>query len=279
MTEKKKLPVVQGRRKIENKATIYTPTGFNFAWISSPETGRHQASGITSCRERLALAAFLSRAKHKLGQDFNSYSGIFNTVDDAPVDFEKFRLLLVGERKEAKARLFNAKKCLNCFEEYAGWQKSTISTVKHQRYKDTWMVVGPKEWMKYPQGISIAGLILRVCYRFNVEATDTVEGIISQFKKLLSKVNIDNSDSYDIGTFISKSYDKMHIFIKNMDAVFSDIDEEVVWGKGYVELTDPNTFSIRSGFNTFLTGKCDYSQKIEKARNKFHEIYEKEKTK
>jgi len=95
-----------------------------------------------------------------------------NGTEDTGYKFDVNTLrLLIGTvalqqetKEEVKERLFSAKRVINLIEDYAGWEKSTIATVKHIELPDetqTWLLVGSNKWQDVPQILSLLTLILR----------------------------------------------------------------------------------------------------------------------
>jgi hypothetical protein len=142
---------------------------------------RQRATQFTTCRELLCCAM---RAMAHPGKPGTASSCANSEIKD--FDFEKLRLLLATNVQDDKnvntfkRRLFAGKRALNLLEEYAGWEKSVITTVVNKDTSDKrgcyWMLTGPGEWAKVPQLLSLATLILRMAIfsgSYNDEDLDT----------------------------------------------------------------------------------------------------------
>lgn len=261
MTEKRKLPVVQKRRG-DDGASYGLTQGVYFAWVSSPEEGRTQASAFCGCREYLNRIPHLSLGKKK-------GSSLHDPEVDAPVDFNKFRLLITGPGSDNKSKLFSAKAKLNLLEELAGWEKSKISTVKHPLYNAVWLVTGPKEWMSTPQLVSLATFVLRFCTQhgpFNAGTYDDFEVEIHNYLKDHRTVSAASDIVYNLATY----WDKMYVLMKHSREVFGGIDIDTAWDKN--ENVDNGVFGISSGIRSFWEDEDLYDVAISDAATRFRDL-------
>lgn len=158
---------------------------------------RQRATQFTTCRELLCCAM---RAMANPGVSGTSSSCANANLKD--FDFEKLRLLLATHVQDSKnvdtfkRHLFAGKRALNLLEEYAGWEKSVITTVVNKDTSDKkgcyWMLTGPGEWAKVPQLLSLAVLILRmsifsVSYNNEVLNTESLEDMLANIKNLIEE--------------------------------------------------------------------------------------------
>jgi len=247
--EKRKLPRVKARAG--SSSDSYAPSGFQFAFVSSPAEGRQQCTGLHSCRESVNSVL----KSHVFG----------NHGKDAPADLTRFRLLIAGPGADAKTRLFGAKACLNLCEGIAGWKRSTISTVKHEKYKNAWLITGPGEWMKSPQLVSAATFILRVCCQNSITAKSYDELEVAWLKL------IKRSSSNDVDSFLSLYWDKMYVLLKEADKIFPAADYKELWGEDY-----GGSFGHQSGIYQFWNNSNQYSPKAAQARKRFKEFVKNE---
>jgi len=239
----------------------YRMSNFNFAFVSSPEAGRQQATKCTICREYVNRAVMSSVTKvsvehHKPGKY-------------PEIDMEKLRLLIIHDPEDLKAfktRLFNGKAILNLLEGINGWKPSTITTVKHENYNNVWLITGPKEWMSQPQTLSIATWMLRLAAYNGPIDVDNYKNFESNLKNLLNE----NCNSSDVSNYLIKGWNRIYPFIKYHDEIFEGMDLETAW-----KHTNTHTFMVRSGFFTFTDGKPTYSEAAVAAQERFKAVCEK----
>ncbi len=175
---------------------------------------RQQTSKFTGCRE------FLCEAPR------NAVNSVNKDLLETDIDFGKFRLLLAtscknDEAKLSKERVFSGKRALNLFESEAGWKQSVITTVKHEQYDEDqiWMLTGDKRWMKAPQMISLAALIMRLGFRFNLK-TDSLKDLMDHFSDIATqKCTVPKSGDF---RYIGPVRNHIVTLMKNVDKVFHE---------------------------------------------------------
>ena len=286
MTDKpKKKQLIKVESDFPN-ATGYEHTTMNFALVSSPATGRKQCTKAMSCREELNKAVSLkidhSPTLLKIGN--NAPVPVKNTSgkSNSPVDFEKLRLLIIKSvgtnYEDFKTKLFSGKALLNCYERKAGWDTSTITTVKHPYYKQVWLLTGPKEWMSQPQLLSVATFFIRLMSVHGPVETDTFEGAEKSLRKLYSNHmnklnNRKEGEPYfnhypDIESYLGHM-DEIKLLVLNMDRIFK-MSIEQAWednekvGRG---------FGVKSGILSFFgDGPLNYNSNVDNARRTFAEV-------
>ena len=270
MTEKKKLIRVKGLRGA-NKP-IYALTSFNFCFVSEPDPEREQVTPIATCREHLNRNVMLSLNRGKC--DNQEIHGTDKTVDTS-----KLRLLIVSDPTNIytfKSKLFNGKAVLNVIEELAGWEKSKITTVKHEIYSNAWLITGPKEWMSQPQLLSIATWILRLTADYgplNTESYDELEANLYRVFKREER-NTSTARGYaDAQTYLKYLWDKLYIIISFHNEIFNNISTEVAWK--YVSGEDGPSFTQNSGFLEFVNGNRFYLNDLYQSQKVFKELCKK----
>jgi hypothetical protein len=244
--EKRKLPRVKAR--VGQSGKEYSPSGFRFAFVSSPEEGRQQATALNSCRENVNNGI----RTHICGQHGK----------DAPVDRSRLRLLVAGPSKQSKDKLFNAKAMLNLCEDLAGWKRSTISTVKHENYDNAWLITGPGEWMMAPQLLSACTLILRVCTQAAPVKAETYD----EFEKEMRRLN-KQKDTGDCRDYLGLYWDKMRVLLSEAKKIFEGLDVDKLWGVDY-----EGSFGWFSGIYQFWKNNDQYDPTAAKARKRFREL-------
>lgn len=109
------------------------------------------------------------------------------------IDTDAFRIIITALRRgglsveETRKRLFSAKRVMNLIENFAGWENSTISTVVHTAVRNdsfnSFLFTGPKEYVRYPQMLSLVTLIFRASFnglQLKTESLDEfIDGVIS----------------------------------------------------------------------------------------------------
>lgn len=161
---------VKGNKKV----TYKIGDGINFAFVSSPETGRCQLTKFAECREQLCYYLH------------NFYVGTHTLAPE--LDTERLRLLIThnNDDKDWKKKFLIAKKIINMYEELAGFDmKSIASSVIHSESDKVvacWQLLGPVEWMRYPQLLSMITLIIRAVVN---STTTTASESINDVEKFL----------------------------------------------------------------------------------------------
>ena len=257
-TEKKKLIRVHNRSK--NGSTYkdsYKYSSINFAFVSNPENGRKQATGLMTCREYVNRAALVAAN----GVDNSDH----NVNDDAPIDFDRLRLLIVHDPEgweEFRTKLFNGKACLNLLEKVNKWKPSTITTVKHDTYDHAWLLTGPKEWMGQPQMLSLATWILRLAALSGPIETENFDAFEDDLE---NRINI--RSNYDSGLYLDSFWDKLYILTKYHDQIWEGVDEKKAW----IDV-DPNSFGIYSGLLNFVSKTPEYSNYVRITQKRFLDL-------
>lgn len=265
MTKKRLIRI--NERKIDESNEDYSRPAVNFAFVSSPATDRTQCTGLVTCRETLNNVGHLIKTK--------TVCSYHNYEQDAPVDFEKLRLLIVkdptrDDEHDFKIKLFSGKTLLNHYEKRAGWGLSKITTVKHPNYKNAWLLTGPKEWMSQPQLLSIATIFIRL---MSIHGPLNMNGTFQQAKDSLKELYdnyIESKKNEKIFNYYSDiehylvHLDNIELLITNTEEVFSDISLDEAW------LADKNScFSIYSGISSFFKTHLVYNKKIDIIQKNF----------
>jgi len=261
---KKKLNVV--KKRPGTREGSYTMTAMGFSLVSSPENGRVQSVPLCTCRESLnyhVREAIVSSDMR--GRDETSY---FRPGFDVVFDTKRLRLLIVKDPQrsgetvdDVKARVFNGKAALNLIENSMKWPVSKIATVKHEKYKNAWLITGPDVWLTHPQMLSLATWIVRVPALH--QKIINVENLDTYFKEVV------NLDTHAVGIV-----GKLPILLENIDHVFGKYTEKDVWAN-----IESSIFSSNSGISSFLNGAAKYSSYIKEVTQRFVKVYAKATTK
>ncbi|RLD63282.1 MAG: hypothetical protein DRI84_09875 [Bacteroidetes bacterium] len=254
-TEKKKLIRVHNRAK---KGTTYKESykysSINFAFVSSPENGRKQATCLMTCREYVNRAA--------LGAATGTGDPNHDVNSDAPIDFDRLRLLIVHDPEgweEFRTKLFNGKACLNLLEKVNKWKPSTITTVKHDTYDHAWLLTGPKEWMSQPQMLSLATWILRLAATSGPIETANFDAFEDDLE---NRINMQSGS--DVGLYLESFWDKLYILTKYHDQIWEGVDKDKAWIN-----VDPDSFGIYSGLLNFVSKTPTYSNCVQITQKRF----------
>jgi hypothetical protein len=267
MTEKKKLIRVEPY----NNATksVYKMNNFHFGFITGPEHNRKQITQLVTCREYLNRSVWASFNRNKI--NIADYG-----VGEYPIDFGTMRLLIVHDPSDVKSfkeRLFNGKAVLNLLEELAGWNKSTITTVKHPIYDNAWLITGPSGWMSTPQLLSIATWVLRLSADYGPIDTNSFDEYEADLFRLYKSTPDDGNTKRgfsDATTYNKKIWDKIYILMKYHSEIFKGIDLSKAW---YCNDEDISMFTVRSGFLSFSEEELSlYSKEAENSRKNFFKL-------
>ncbi len=174
-----------------------------------------------------------------------------------PQDLDNFR-----------RRLFSGKSALNLLERFNNWSPSTITTVRHQCYKNAWLLTSPAEWMSQPQLLSVATWILRLISKDGPINTDNYDIFESELFKMKEKALLGNSvggidRSLDNGQYLRAFWDKLYIIMKYHDEIFKDVGVLDAWPD--VEKYD--YVHVNGGLLTFAeedTNYTEYAREIQK---------------
>lgn len=268
---KKELLVVKMRKTETASQDYYELYNFNMAWVSSPETGRYQASALMTCREYLCDSIY--------NFIHNKPSSRISLDRDAPVDLNRTRLLIVNDnkpKKEFKEGLFSGKALLNVYEKLADFSStSKITTVNHERYGKQWLITGPPEWMKAGQLLSAMTFLLRLATYNNKEINtadiDTVEDSFKSMltnKELLKEHEANNSSHFcEIDTRLRDFWDKIWILLKFQSELFSENAKE-----NYAVSPNEN-YGVMCGIDHLSQGTAKLPGEVTKEFKKLCEIH------
>ncbi len=257
MTTKKKLIQIKSRDNFNEGGNSYGYSSINYAFVSHPDDGRRQATGIMTCREYVNRAVWGAANNHSVG---------YWRPEDAPIDFTKLRLLIVHDPKDCdvfKENLFNGKATLNVLEKVNKWKPSTITTVKHSVYKNAWLLTGPPEWLAQPQLLSMATWIMRLAAKQGPLKTDSYDALEKSLYDLLQK----EGGGADIGSYLKLFWDKIYIVIKYHDEIFNGMDHKKAW----IDVKG-DAIGVYSGLLEFVTGNVTYSRHAASAQNQFKKL-------
>ena len=223
--EKKKLLRILLDKKALNMGPydISLNGGPFFAFVSPDEEVedgfrcRRQISKFVTCREQLCEVPRAHLHEH----EENSYI----PVKTYKLDMSKTRLLVAGTSL-CKERIFAAKKAINLLEEKVNWERTIISTVKHNSFKEKdttvkfWLFTCPEQWIRVPQMLSLLCLIIRV---FNNQAPNDItinnlKDVTTFFETIATKQLGRSNDNEYMGTV------RKHIIplMSNLDTIFTE---------------------------------------------------------
>ena len=214
--------------KVEGYNTTYAqrPQSISFSLVSKTDKGRKQALKFLSCRDHLNDALY--------AKVHNTSSSVYTPGHDPTIDLDKLRLLIGryfnrGENREKFVEnIFSAKRLLNFYEEVAGWNKSKITTVNHSILKyDAWLITGPKEWLSYPNLMSIITLTFRIIANHGPIEFSNNRDIEKWFYTLTEKYDEERSTSVvfqydtDLSNYLPKCWDKLYMLMKHHKEIFT----------------------------------------------------------
>jgi hypothetical protein len=195
----------------------------SFSLSSSPKDGRRQIREFMTCRDYIndcLISFFTIMGGNKRGNDYWK-------KDHAPVDSDNLRLIITkdlgpGETEESlRGRLYSAKRILNMYEEYAGFEnRSVLSRADHSsdRIKYCWILTGPGEWMKASNLVSMVTLIFRVVVNSGgFEDFTTLDEVEARFKTLCYP-NL--KEWTDLGDLLPTAWPKFRMLMKYYDRLF-----------------------------------------------------------
>jgi len=217
-----------------------------FAMVSKPlsfmEEGkeiklRRQATPFYSCRD--FINDTLRDCVHEKTES-NKYS-------DA-VDLTKLRLLIGRDCKNRedryafKEKLFSAKRLLNFYEKIAGWEKtSVITTVRLEKgtAKNSWLLTGPEEWLRYSHLTSMVTLLFRVIANYGPINFVDIDDIEEWFDSIITDYDAGKQDGvvnidWDMENYLRGSYQKFYMMMKYFDEIFIDPLEDAYPEEGSV---------------------------------------------
>lgn len=208
------------------------PQSISFSLVAKTAEERKQALKFVTCRD------YLSDALHSRIHDRNS--GVYNPSRDPIIDLDKLRLLIGRHFDDAKARerfvenIFSAKRLLNLYEEIAGWSQSKITTVKHSSLKyNTWLITGPKEWISYPNLLSIITLTFRIIANHGPIEFSNNEDVEKWFYTLVENYNREREDATvfhydkDLSDHLPYCWDKFYVVMKYYKDIFTEPVEKL----------------------------------------------------
>jgi len=224
MPKKKKLIRVKKWR--DDKNSGYGFDKAQFAWMSPPIDGvRKQITPFVYCRER--VTAYVHAAMNNVG--YNEF-----LPDQDTFDKEKLRILIARDPKdfdEFRTKLFNAKAVMNIYEDIAGWEKSKITTVKHEARDNVWLLTGPKEWLICPQMVSAFTFILRTLAEYGpIDIDDGIDSVEKEFDRLYNKFrNTDGNN--DVNYYLKYFRKHLYILMKYNKELFGKYGVGSLWAK------------------------------------------------
>lgn len=271
MTKKKSRLIVE----------TYGPEGRNpydlhrpaFSLVSSPKNGRRQCTRLLTCRD------YQHEAVRAYVHSNNRLSYYHRVGEDAPMDMEKLRLLIARDfdtKEDAETfrkNLFGAKRIINFYEEVAGWAKSKITTVTYPKY--AWLLTGPKEWMSYPNLLSMVTLILRVIsnhgpveFKNNITLEREYKRIITEYDEAEKpRGGYARGQGHDL-TYLEECHRKFYLIAKHNKELFTLPLKEAYPPEGTAEGA---AFHRCGG----IVQLCKFEAASRELNEKFKELWEK----
>ncbi len=206
-----------------NGKSIYdVSTKISFSLFSSQKEGRKQILSFDSCRDYIndCLISF-----------FNVTSGLPGNSHwketNPKVDTTRLRLLIAKKllSNETKEELHNklraAKRIINMYEAIAGFKKrSVLRRVIHsnENIKHCWAFIGPPEWMKSSNLVSMITLIIRIVVESGkFEHLRNIREVENRFKELCFQ---HRGHYNDCGAYLSASWPKFRMLMEKYNELF-----------------------------------------------------------
>jgi hypothetical protein len=256
MTTKKQL--IQIKEFPDSLKPGYSLGTICFAYVSSPATGRTQATELMTCREYVMKKVW--HAVNDYGQDKKI----------PPLDLSKLRLLIAHDPsniEDFRRKLFSGKAALNVLEKINGWSPSNITTVKHPHYNNAWLLTAPVEWMSQPQLLSIATWIIRLIAKDGPVNTDSYDTLEADLLKISGKFKNGNGSS-DNSSYLNVFWDKLYIVLKYYREIFGDIGLKEAWPS----VDEHEYVHVSGGLLTFAESNVKYSDHVIKAQKRFRAL-------
>lgn len=204
---------------------IYQQTGMLFTFISSPEKGSKVCHEWVKCRDFLhdAVRSQITNTPCAI------YGFTFGPEKNPPIDLKKMRMLVSKDGLKEEDIAGFAKKMqaglslVNHFEKHAKVSLSKLEEIdsKGSNKKAVYMFTGPQMWMISPFLISMYTFLIRLgdkemAFENVAELKEKLKGLHDAFKE--GKL-ADNDANY-----LGKSWDKLHMIIKNRTKLFPKKD-------------------------------------------------------
>jgi len=237
MAAKKKLIRVKKFRT--DKGDGYGFSKAQFAWMCPPIDGvRTQITPFVYCRER--VTGYVHAAMNNL--DYNEFDS-----DREPFDRETLRILIAKDPQnfeQFRTKLFNGKAIMNIYEDIAGWERSKITTVKHEVRNNVWLLTGPKEWLMAPQLVSAFTFILRLTAEYGPFDVDGgLDSVEDEFERLCKKWR-GRDGHYDVTGYLEKFKDKLYVLVKYHKELFGKDGAKKLWPRN----ESSGNVGVRGGF-------------------------------
>ena len=210
----------------------YTPIGrcIHFSIVSGPRDGSKQIRELASCRDYISDCIIAAANAHHFPG--GKTSSLWKAGQNAPVDFGHLRLLIyrdgyygTGPKEKIESRMFDAKRIINMYEEFAGWPgRSKIRRVNHKQLgsKDMWILIGPARWMRATQLVSMVTLIFRVVSDHGgFGGLNTLDEVEARFKELIDNNRKNGGSKWgDLGSYLPTAYPKFRSIMTKYDDLF-----------------------------------------------------------
>jgi hypothetical protein len=252
---------------------------------SATKDGARVCTYITkfiSCREYLNRSIRIRAIQEDSDIKVESFDYIETQEEYVlPPDFGALRLLMAmlngkSDNTEIKDSLFNGKRALNLIEDFMGWDKSVITSVKHVREQSAnggmWLLTGPKEWMATPQMLSLCTWIMRFNVRRGEMDTTSLPALYAWCDRNWEKY----AKSYPyIPNRLKSFFIHSPTIFRHYDEIFGPLSVEDAWCIKNHDVYSSD-FGSRSGITTFIEGQLpDGMEESKKAQERFSKFYNK----
>lgn len=248
----------------------YLYTNLHMA-ILDPE--RRAISNPTNCRD------YLNEVVRYFVTGGQSRSTHVDNCNLHKFDHDHLRLILFydavrGEHIEKiEYGLRNGVRLANMYGRVAGWRKLRLAKAamlapydedRTKPNKTCFVLVGPTNWFRAPQILSVLILLLRVCLRYRVPKWITdAYALQGYWDELLNSRRC--PDNSDFSRYLRNCYDRLLTLVAHEKEIFPDSAEE-----NYSPAID--FFHSQSGINSMVEGHGSHK----KAADKLQELYREE---
>ena len=233
-----------------NESPYYDPKSRNpsirFAMVSKPLTLTEKGEEITIRRQATPFYTCRDFINDTLRACVHEQTDSGKYSDE--VDLTKLRLLIGRDCKNRedryafKAKLFSAKRLLNFYEKVAGWEKTSVMTtvrLEEGTARNSWLLTGPQEWLKYSHLTSMITLLFRVVANYGPINFTNIDDIEEWFAKIIKQYDDDKTSGvsrmdWDLENYLRTSYQKFYMMMKYFDKIFIDPLEDAYPEEGSV---------------------------------------------
>jgi hypothetical protein len=252
---------VEWYKGTSNLSEIYQSTKIKFAFLSTPKEGNKQCHPFVLCRDFLHDAVRCMIQKNKC----QIYGFCYEYGKNPPIDTKYMRMLVTRQELEEtfSEKMKQSLKIINHYESIAGWKKSKLIRVDDKTKPNTWLFLGPKEWLKSPFLVSMYTFLIRLGDKHGaISNFKTTEELIKCFSTI-GKSQEAYGDN-DV-VYIRECFNKMHHIVKEANSLFlkdGSVKEDPIYSDTKVSL---NSFHNNCGIYNLCRGQApvkDLNEKI-----------------